>query len=279
VLTAIFISFPGLQVGACYLIKILTFAPAGIMKDLLKRLFQSVLGFRNYLYIFSVFKILTLRMDRKENDFFHFLELLPERGIILDVGANIGIMAVHLSRSRPNSSVHCFEPIQENFSTLQRVIAFFRLRNAVAHPLALSDTPGRLRMLMPVSRRVKFQGLSHVIHDDLPQGEGRVYEVPACTLDSMEELLNGGLPVTAIKIDVENHESNVLKGAENLIKKYRPVIYCELWENENREKSISFMNALGYRCKVLRGNALVDFEPGGYPSQNFFFLPGEAVKS
>ncbi|MEN9442625.1 MAG: hypothetical protein RLZ33_2702, partial [Bacteroidota bacterium] len=56
------------------------------------------MGFRTYLYVFAIFKIKTLRSDSKEKDFFHFLSLLEDgKGAVLDVGANIGIMTVHLA--------------------------------------------------------------------------------------------------------------------------------------------------------------------------------------
>ncbi len=64
------------------------------------------MGFRTYLYVFAIFKIKTLRSDPKEKDFFHFLSLLKDgKGAVLDIGANIGIMTVHLARKLPNSTV------------------------------------------------------------------------------------------------------------------------------------------------------------------------------
>ena len=42
--------------------------------------------------------------------------------------------------------------------------------------------------------------------------------------------------IGAIKMDVENFEYFVLEGGKELIKKHKPIIYTELWENQNREK-------------------------------------------
>jgi ubiquinone/menaquinone biosynthesis C-methylase UbiE len=81
------------------------------MKNTIQKYLQKILGFNNYLFIFSVFKILTLRFDRKENDFFYFLRLLPENAIVLDIGANIGIMSVHLCKNVKKGMVYAFEPI------------------------------------------------------------------------------------------------------------------------------------------------------------------------
>ena len=84
------------------------------------------MGFQTYLFVFALFKIKTLRTDAKEKDFFHFLSLLKDgQGAVLDIGANIGIMTVHLSQNLPNCEVHVFEPIPDNLSVLKRIIAKF----------------------------------------------------------------------------------------------------------------------------------------------------------
>jgi hypothetical protein len=71
---------------------------------------------------------------------------------------------------------------------------------------------------------------------------------------------------------VENFEYFVLKGGEKLIKKDRPIIYCELWDNDNRKKCIDLLNNLGYSALVLQKNKLVPFEKAAVEKHNFFFL-------
>jgi hypothetical protein len=76
-----------------------------------------------------------------------------------------------------------------------------------------------------------------------------------------------------MKIDVENYEYYVLKGAEMLVEKNKPVIYCELWENENRKKCFSFLNNLGYSAFILHKKELVPFNDQKHHKHNFFFRP------
>jgi len=64
-----------------------------------------------------------------------------------------------------------------------------------------------------------------------------------------------------------------LKGAENLIAENKPVIYCELWDNDNRKKCISLLNNLNYSAFVLQAKKLVPFEKATVEKHNFFFLP------
>ena len=82
-----------------------------------------------------------------------------------------------------------------------------------------------------------------------------------------------GLPITAIKLDVENFEYFVLDGGKQTIIKHRPIIYTELWENENRDKCFNFIRNLNYSIKVLQNNELVDFDKKIHTTQNFFFIP------
>lgn len=90
-------------------------------------------------------------------------------------------------------------------------------------------------------------------------------------LDEMSAFKNLKQPLTAIKIDVENFEYFVLKGGENLLKKYKPLVYAELWDNENRNNCFSLMTSIGYQIKVLEQEALVSFEASKHQHQNFFF--------
>ena len=53
-----------------------------------------------------------------------------------------------------------------------------------------------------------------------------------------------GIP-SIIKIDVEGHELNVLKGAVNTIKKHKPMILIEIHQFENSEIP-EFIESLGY---------------------------------
>ena len=170
----------------------------------MKYLLQRMLGFRTYLYVFALFKIRTLKADSKEKDFFHFLSLLEDgKGAVLDVGANIGIMTVHLSRKVPNSTIHAFEPIPENLSVLRKVTDKFRVSRLKIYETAVGDHEGEVKMILPRNGKTRMQGLSHVKHESITEwNEGDEYAVPLNTLDN---LLNGE-PIQGIKIDVENFE-------------------------------------------------------------------------
>ncbi|NQU51466.1 MAG: FkbM family methyltransferase [Bacteroidetes bacterium] len=244
------------------------------MKTFIKYILQKLLGFKTYLYVFALFVIVKIRWDKKEKDFFHFLGLIPDGGIVLDLGANIGVTSYHLAKKLPGSTIFSFEPLTLNMNTLKRVKNKFRLKNINEYKVAVGETNGTIEMVMPVINNVPMHGLSHVVHvDNIENNSGLKYKVPVISLDSFEELKETKKRITALKIDVENFEYFVLKGGEKLLQKNRPVIYCELWDNENRKKCISLLNNLGYSAFILNRDELVPIEKTTIEKHNFFFIP------
>lgn len=228
------------------------------------------MGFRTYLYVFAIFKIKTLRSDSKEKDFFHFLSLLEDgKGAVLDVGANIGIMTVHLANKLPNSTVHAFEPIPDNLSVLKRIIAKFNLKKIKIHEVAVGETSGNVQMILPHQGKTKMQGLSHVKHESITEwNEGEEFSVPLNTLDN---LLNGE-PIQGIKIDIENFEYYALKGGKRILESNHPIIYAELWDNENRSNCINLLTSMNYKPHVVVNNELTVFDETQHKNQNFIFI-------
>jgi len=244
------------------------------MKSLIKKLLQALLGFDNYLFIFSLFTFYTLRWNKNEGDLLYFLKLIPKNTAVLDIGANIGIMTVHLAKTFKSSTIYSFEPIPNNLKTLQRIIRFFHLNNVKVFDIALGNESGSVEMVMPVLNSIKMQGLSHVVHESIDElNDGEKFKVEVQKLDEIEEFKNPGFKIGAIKMDVENFEFFVMDGGRELLKKHRPIIYTELWENKNRENCFQLIDELGYEIKVLSNKKLTDFNTSIHKTQNFFFIP------
>lgn len=239
------------------------------MKSRIQYLLQKILGLDTYLFLFSWFKIKTLKSDRYERDFFAFLDRIEPGSTVLDIGANIGIMSYHLCQIE-NAEVLAFEPIPRNVDTLKRIKKFFGLENLKLYPIALGNTSGHIDMVMPVIENVKKQGLSHVLTDEIKQfNDGDTFKVEIKRLDDIKKIRNG--KIAAIKMDVENYEYQVLLGAVELLESDHPLIYCELWDNENRAKCFELLREIGYKVCVLDDGSLKKYD-GSQPTQNFFFL-------
>lgn len=239
------------------------------LKSSVKLFLQKTLGFNTYLYIFSLLAINRVKFERE----FHFFNnMIEDDGIILDIGANIGIMTTLMAQKSKNAKLYAFEPIPENIKALRRVVDHYKLKNVTIYEAALGEENGELKMVMPIIDNVKMQGLSHVLDENSNQTNepGSVYQVPVYKLDDMREF-HTDEKISAIKIDVENFEYHVLKGGERILRKHRPVIYCELWDNEKKYLTIDYLKELGYKVKIYEKNKLVDYQ--NQAVTNFFFLP------
>jgi FkbM family methyltransferase len=241
-----------------------------MIKNLFRRTAQRLLGFDRYLFWFARLGVWRLRMKGYEKEFPYFMDLLPDEGVILDIGANIGITTTALCRKCPGAFVYAFEPMPSNLHALNRIIHYYHLQNVKVFAHALGNTNGDIGMIMPEISNAKMHGLSHITEPGRASGKGEIISVPVRRLDDIEEL--SSLPkIIAIKLDVENFEYLVLQGGHRLIQQHNPIIYCELWGNERKEKCINLLQAAGYRVMICSKAGLVEYRD--QPAINFFFLP------
>ncbi len=132
----------------------------------------------------------------------------------IDAGANIGTYSYFFQKY--SGAVVAYEPNPELAGRLQRV-----LPNVVVRNVALSDHPDKVTLRIPVA---EDGTQNHELASIAQTFDGKVvdYCVDAVTIDS-EGLQNIGL----IKVDVEQHEREVLKGALETIRRCRPNIMTE----------------------------------------------------
>ena len=234
-----------------------------------KQLSQSVLGFSNYLFFASLVKYYSLKMNKVEEDIYKFIEMVPSSGIVLDVGSNIGVIGSTIAKMKMQCTIHCFEPIPANANNIRRLRRLLGLRNVVLHEMALGNTSGTIEMIVPRKDKILYEGHSHVV-DGETSGSGLRFSVQIDTLDRM--FATEQAKIKAIKMDVENYEYHVLLGARQILEKSKPLIYCELWNNDVRYQVIDYLSQLSYDCFVTRNNQLVKVD-GPMPNDlNFFFV-------
>ena len=66
--------------------------------------------------------------------------------------------------------------------------------------------------------------------------------------------------VNFIKIDVEGHEHEVIEGARETIKKFKPTMVIEMEEKHNQipiEEQISSVEKMGYQCCVFINETII----------------------
>ncbi|HYF10458.1 MAG TPA: FkbM family methyltransferase [Candidatus Paceibacterota bacterium] len=135
------------------------------------------------------------------------------KGVVVDVGANIGIHAVYLSRLA--TKVHAFEPVGSTFSYLLETVALNGAQEKIeTHRLGLGESAGELEMQI-FSLEHSSWNSAYVPKNQQISPVG-VERVPVTTLDDFAE--DKQLQkIDFVKIDVEGHELQVLRGAKKLL--------------------------------------------------------------
>lgn len=230
-----------------------------------------MLGYTRYLSIFSRFKVATLRLDKKEQEFFTFLDLIPENeGLIIDVGANLGFITAHIQKKFPQRTILAIEPMPEHIAVLYSLKKKLGWKHVEIIGKAVGAEKGTVTMVLPHNGKTKMQGLSHVKDDEIKEWvKGDEVEVEITTID---EIVDNQI-VSAVKMDVENYEYQALLGAEKTITQNRPILFIELWDNVNRQRCFDWLLAKNYRICVTMDHQVVEFQPKLHKHQNFIFLP------
>jgi FkbM family methyltransferase len=241
------------------------------MKRKIQFILQKIIGFQNYLFIFSIFRIFTLKFKKYERDVFGFINLLKDNSNVFDIGANIGIVTVLLSKKVKNGFVYAFEPIPYNFEVLKKIVKIFRCKNVKLYRLALGDENKNITMVMPRINGVLMRGLCYVErHQCLENIDGLIFKVRQMRLDDMKDMQN--VTIDGVKMDVENSEMFILKGSSNILSKNKPIIYCEVWNNCHRPETFELLLNLNYKINVLSDGRLIDYMHEKHHTDNFFFI-------
>ena len=185
-------------------------------------------------------------------DELRFLTALHRPGRLVDVGAHDGLITLPLSRL-PGAWVLAFEPLPAAFARLSAACAGLGAIEPI--PQALGDAPGQLTLSVPVVQGVRQEQWASLVktYDGYGQHVGAEHvQVPVVKLDSF-----GLQDLTAMNIDAEGAEYEVLRGARDTLLRCRPVLTLEL-EERHREGSTwavpAFLDALDYTtCFALDG--------------------------
>ena len=168
-----------------------------------------------------------------------FSKVLGSGDVAIEVGSNIGALTVPMARLC--RKVYAFEPQPDNFKLLVRNITDNELDNVVAKDCALAQYFGFASIRLSDSQPQNFGRfeLGEVHHWPL------TFDVDVRKLDDM---IDPEDKIKFIKIDVEGHELEVLKGAVATISRDRPVLYVENDREDRSADLIGWLHDHGYRC-------------------------------
>ena len=197
----------------------------------------------------------------------------------LDIGIYKGIYSYEISKYA--KTVHAFEFNPLIFSFLNRNI-YKIINNIKLYNFGLSNQNNKVTLRIPIRNKLAneenyeefFEMGRATIHDKNEFNEFRSFDVNVKKLDNLQ-FEN---PVSFIKIDVEGHEIEVIKGAIKTINKNKPILLIEIEEIYSKKKvidTIKFINTLGYNSyyfnekKLISTTTLTNFDA----YNNYIFKP------
>ncbi len=196
---------------------------------------------------FSNYELEELQMQYK---------LIKPYDTIIDIGANLGWYSMHIAKQYPQCRVFAFEPIPDTYNFLNKNLKINKIENVYTHLKGLSSEPGTLKMFYDplLSVNASLQNLTN--NDSI-----NTINCEIDTLDNFSEI-NKIENIHFIKCDIEGAELFALKGATNVLRNSKPIIFCEMlrkWSkkfNYHPNDIINFMANLDYTCYIIIHNKL-----------------------
>jgi FkbM family methyltransferase len=165
------------------------------------------------------------------------------RGNVVDVGSNLGLYTVILSRnSADERRILSIEADPIYFSWLIKNIQLNKCSNVIPLNIAAWSTETKLGLT-----RQSFGGS---MIDSSVSGElGSTHEVSARPLDKVLEETE--IEPRFVKIDVEGAEYEVLKGMSETLRSLKPAVVFESFSAQRRANCFSLLKSLNYRIVLL----------------------------
>ena len=219
-------------------------------------LYSDRLRFR--LNLTSAHERMAFLMNGYESDTVSLLDSLYSGGTILDIGANIGLIAGPLAArtaKRATSAPHifAFEALPSNSASL-------------AENVRLNALDARIRVL-PRALGSERKQVHIQIEGDDPSRTGTANILPdsydfqkiALEIERLDDVIaSGDIPadVSLIKLDTDGYDLEILRGARTLLRERRPVCHVELnlichaWHGVTLDDAVAFAGELDYDVYV-----------------------------
>jgi len=197
----------------------------------------------------------------------------------IDVGVYRGVYSYEMSKY--SKIVHSFEPnpillshIEKNLKKIIKNINFYNFALSDEHSIVPLKVPIRNKNYNKDNYEEHYQMGRASIHNENKFDDFEVFNVECQKLDNF----NFSNKISFIKIDVEGHEMEVIKGAEKTIKNNKPILLVEIEEQytkKNINDTLRYINSLGYNSFYFNDSKLVNTNNLNKLSSfyNFIFKP------
>jgi len=172
-----------------------------------------------------------------------WIRLCRRSKVILDIGANTGVYALAAKAVNPGAEVIAVEPVARIYDKLVDNIGLNEGTVKAVHAAATSHTGTVVLYDQPQSEHVLSVSLNPEWNKE--STAIRPVEVPAYTVADLLAM-HGNTSVDLLKIDVETHEAEVLRGFREILLRDKPAMLIELLNGQVAAEVGALINDLGY---------------------------------
>ncbi len=187
-----------------------------------------------------------------------FQKYLKQGDIVLDVGANIGVHTLFLSRLvGQEGRIISLEPYPPVLEKLKQNLVMNHADNVTMLPLAASDKQDVLTL---VNTEADNQGMASLWHDSQQKIIDQ-YKVDVTTLDAIAKDQNLD-SIALIKMDIQGNEAKALLGSQQILRDFQPILifeYDRSWETANAslDTVLEYLRTFDYQLHSLTLYGLV----------------------
>jgi FkbM family methyltransferase len=249
----------------------------------IRKMLLFSLGEKRYLRLLAgsfqkIYKTGRLGVDYQ--DIYFLKNLIKPGDICVDIGAHLGYFTFELSRLAGNNGhVYAIEPMSKFFQTLENLVSDRKLKNITLYQNAMGADTEFVEMGIPKLNNVKKYAYARVksTHSYLEYMDSeKVKNVQG------DQLFADLKKLDFIKCDVEGLELQVFQSFLETIRRFRPVILCELEDPGKRETLLNLLSAGSYSIYYLENRKLkpLSNESTVDPvSHNHYFIPENRLNS
>ena len=186
--------------------------------------------------------------ENYEHDQVVFLEQIMDKenfSYFFDIGANSGYYSFHLALKFKDLKVKAFEPNIEAYKKFNKTLQKNSFKNVEVYNLGLSDNKRKVKMRSMIKNG--FTQSNSAIIETSHAFDAKDFKIKFANLDIGDDLLKYRNKKLSMKIDVEGHEINTLKGLKKTLKNNKCLLLIEISEKNFNEINRLLKN-LFYRC-------------------------------
>ena len=200
---------------------------------------------------------------------------------IVEVGANVGTETFSFSDLVGNNgTVYAFEPLPANYEVVKNNILLNNITNIKLETIAISDKEGEFSFEVP---KAINSGMGKILVAGANARESETIKIKALPLD---HYINDFKRPKLLALDTEGHEPYVLKGATEVINKFRPYIIVEAAEKRLKSSASSIaelykiLKDMNYEVYDIGRFGLVHIaqNPEKFSPSNWLCIPNELNK-